>query len=247
MFRLRLKNPYVISQLSGIGVKTLLEPVAIEAELDKVNNILTQAADIPSLRSNPLRRKRNQKRKKGNKTWFTTDLARLRLELKKSGQTLVKNPTDAHIRENFFKLKRKYKTIVLQKKRKFKQELYNKLENFCSTNPKEYWELFNEIKSLQNGCCEDRCPIDESEWIRHYTKLLGHRHYEDVKIENIRLQINELRVEPFFNELYFSISHKEITKAVKSLKNNKAVGFDQINKVLKFLNASIIQEFGKGV
>lgn len=158
-----------------------------------MNKILTQAAEIPSLRTNPTYKKGRPKPKKVHKPWFTQDLARLRNELKKSGQVLFKNPNDKYLRELCFHLKRRFKFWVLQNKRKFKQDLYNKLENFQSTNPKEYWELFDEFKRSQNTYSDDNsCPIDDSEWIGHHTKLLGAKPYEQIKLDKIRSQIDAL-------------------------------------------------------
>ena len=191
---------------------------------------MCNAADIKLIRT---KKKGSRRKIKKNKPWFSIELKRMRNNLLKLGRDLVNTCNNNVTRENFFKLKRKYKTAVCQAKRTFKQSIYNKLENLESVNPKEYWELFEQLK-LDGNDKNTKCPINDDEWINHYTKLLGPKNYEQFEIDEIRQKIEELKKIPNFSELDFEISPKELEDACKMLKNNKAVGIDQIsNEMIK--------------
>ena len=149
----------------------------------------------------------------------------------------MKNNNDKAVRQKFFNLKKRYKSAVLTRKRQFKQKLYNKLEELNENNPKEYWELFDQLQKFHNTNKGDNCPIDDKEWINHYLKLLGPKSYDKDRTDMIKSEINNLKNEPFFSELDFTITIDEISKAIGALKNNKAVGIDQVNN--EMLKASM--------
>ena len=113
-------------------------------------------------------------------------------------------------------------------------------------NPKEYWELFDQLKECRSGgnTKSDGCPIDDSEWISHYVKLLGPKSYDKDKLEFIRREIVRICNEPYFSELDFLISDYEIYAAEKTLKKGKAVGLDQIkNEMIKIAMPLMVKIF----
>ena len=102
------------------------------------------------------------------------------------------------------------------------------MERLKNKNPKEYWELFNQLKSKSaNINCGDNIPEDR--WIEHYSNLLGPKEYDPTKFAQIEERIQNLKNEPYFSELDFSVSDSEITLAIRSLKKKKAVGIDNIS------------------
>ena len=240
IFKMRLDNLQVKEQLNKICKINFAQADSIEGALGVINNILTQAANVPSLKAYPIRKTTRRKIKKVNKPWFNNDLNRMKKNLSKIGRALLKDNKNNMLRHHFFKLKRQFKSAVSSKKRQFKQALSNKLEQFSSSNPKEYWELFNELKNSNGQKDKGSCPIDENDWINHYTKLLGSKTYEANKLEDIKKKISEIIEEPYFSDLDFSISTNEINKAVRSLKNDKAVGIDQVNNEMIKASMSFI-------
>ena len=64
--------------------------------------------------------------------------------------------------------------------------------------------------------------------MNHYAELLGPKTFDISKPFGIEKKIEELRNEPFFSELDFSIKEQEIYTAIKVLKTHKAVGMDHI-------------------
>ena len=63
----------------------------------------------------------------------------MKKNLRAAGQAFTQYERDDSKRQYFFKLKKKYKATVSSAKNKFKQSLYNKLEELSHKNPKEYW------------------------------------------------------------------------------------------------------------
>ena len=247
IFKLRLQSNEVQTKLGDLYNSKYLEGESIDKAVCKISQILTQAADIPKLKSKP--RNNNRKVKDGNKPWFSTELSVLRKNLKKAGETLVKNTKNSFARQNFFKLKKQYKSAVSTKKRKYKQMLYSRIEELYDGNPKEYWELFDKLKKChdQDTSSNESCLIDDKEWINHYIKLLGPKVYNEDIANKIKAEIDNIKNEPYFSELDFSISNDEIYKATKSLKNNKAVGIDQTNKEMIKAALPIVCEHLKNV
>ena len=72
----------------------------------------------------------------------------MKANLKRKGNDLIRDSTNNALRQQFFILKKKYKTAKVQIRRKFKQNLYSKLETMTEKNPKDYWELFDKLKKL---------------------------------------------------------------------------------------------------
>ena len=235
-FKMKLACTNMQERLDNISTLPLKSGDDIETALRQVNNILTDAAEIRINRKASRKLKRRVGKQK-TKPWFSDDLMTLRKCLKKAGQDLVNNCRDDTFRQRFFKLKKKFKTEVRRKKREFKQGLYDRLVRLSKDNPKEYWDLFNEIKncdSSSNNINSENCPIKDEEWIRHYKHLLGPKKMDDSRVKSVSDQIKHILQQPYFSELDYSISVDELLNASKSLKNNKSAGLDQIsNEMIK--------------
>ena len=227
IFVAKLRTNQYKSKIDKLSTLDIDQGDKIERAVNDINQILTEAVNIPKLRSNPSHNIRKKKCKK-NKPWFSNELSRAKNRLSKAGREFMLNNNDHSLRQIFFKLKKEYKGLVAAKKRQFRQSLYNKLEQMSEKSPKEYWELFDELKksrSMENNVSQ----IEDQEWIKHYRKLLGHKDYDTGRLIQIREEIRYLKSEPYFSKLDFAISAKEIEKAIKILKNMKSVGLDQIN------------------
>ena len=62
------------------------------------------------------------------------------------GQKISKTPKDSHLKEQFFKLKRKYRSTCRKEKRKFEHNILQKLETLQFTNNGGFWNLLKQIK-----------------------------------------------------------------------------------------------------
>ena len=218
-------------QINYINEMKLDSNGQIELAISKINKLLSDAADINVNRKPITRNNKHRKFKQTHKPWFTEKLSALKKSLKKAGEELVNNHTSNTLRQRFFKLKKIFKMEVKQKKRQFKQSLYDKLVQVSYDNPKEYWELFDKLqKSQSNDKIENNeCPIKDEEWVKHYSKLLGPQKFDESRLRTIKCKIEKIVNEPFFSELDYAISINEVMEASKSLRNNKAAGLDCIN------------------
>lgn len=61
-------------------------------------------------------------------------------------QKLRKTPKDSYLRKQFIKLKRKYRSTCRKRKRKFKQNVLQKLETLYFSNDDDFWNLLKQIK-----------------------------------------------------------------------------------------------------
>ena len=235
IFKLRLTDQNVQTKLLDISNNRFQDGEGIDRAVQELSQIFTHAADIPGMKKKNISRYKQKKAKRTKKPWFGDELTKLRRNLKTAGQALAKNFSNNIMRQSFFKLKKQYKSAVASKKKQYKQILYRRIEELHNENPKEYWELFDQLKDCDdNTNTSSNCPIDENEWINHYTKLLGPKRHDADKAKEIEKEVNAMKNEPYFSELDYQISQNEIFKAVKSLKNNKAVGIDQIsNEMIK--------------
>ena len=98
----------------------------------------------------------------------------------------------------------------------YNDELSNKMHRLNSTNPKEFWKIFNKN--------EKRVRSDISiDTLYTYLKDLNKDNYNDeFDIDNAIFS------EPLNDILNSAITREEIVQAVKKAKNNKSPGEDNI-------------------
>lgn len=148
---------------------------------------------------------------------------------------ITKFPNDPYVRGRFFKTKCKLNSKGKQLRRNLKKELLDKLDTLQSQNPKEFWEIVEQIteKSVTNQEFPDT----------FVTKL--HNHFEKLNTQTwddqdtnpqILLEIHNLESKKFPpTSLDDNIKNQEITEAINNLKNNKAAGLDRItNEMIKY-------------
>ena len=91
--------------------------------------------------------------------WFDTSCYLLKKELKNLGSLLTKYHTDPFLRHKFFSTKKEYKRLTRRLKRNFQSEMLNKIQLLEENNPREFWKMFNSIKSSKSsGSVEDISP-----------------------------------------------------------------------------------------
>ena len=73
------------------------------------------------------------------------------------------------MRGTFFVIKKAYKKLVKTKKISFKEFLLQKIASFESDNPKDFWEMVNELRQKSVNQILDK--IDAEEWFTYFRKL----------------------------------------------------------------------------
>ena len=118
------------------------------------------------------------------------------------------------------------------RKRQFKQNILDQLDEMRDNDPKKYWNL---IRSLENEEDLNHNSIPEDKWHSYFKQLNAIPDNFKEQIDNINQKINALEENSAsFSELDFRISEKEISEAIDKLKKNKAAGLDGIpNEIFK--------------
>ena len=97
-------------------------------------------------------------------------------------QKLSKTPKDPYLREQFFKLKRRYKSTWRKGKRQFELNILQKLETLQLSNNSGFWNLLKLMKGSdfdKQFSNEALPPIQDLS--KHYKELLQKKHDPTIK------------------------------------------------------------------
>ena len=184
-------------------------------------------------------RKQMQGRKHPLRPWFDAECEKLRKEYMHTKHCLQKstlqNKTDAEEA-----LKRKfseYKKLLHQKKMSFSKENSKKLRGLKTTDPKEFWQLLNKFDSVRTNSADQ---VSLHEFYTHFCKLSATDETCD-PMQPAKSPTDpclEGSINEEINELF---SATEVEKVIRSLKNNKACGVDNVtNEFLKNTSPEIL-------
>ena len=137
--------------------------------LSKVENILNSAAQR-ALKERKIGSKSKPKKKK----WFDRNCYALRKEVMRLGRKLCRSKVTHEERMLFFskKKKKELRKIVKFKKKEFRQNILDQLNNLEENNPKHYWKLVSELKELESRSSSNSDCVSAEEWTNHFSKLL---------------------------------------------------------------------------
>ena len=96
----------------------------------------------------------------------------------------------------------------------FQKSFEQKIRNLKSTNPKQYWKILNSNKQNKNNTLPDIASLYD-----HFKTLNKNSDNPEISINN------NTRSEP---DLDKEFSDEEILQAIKTLKKNKATGYDGV-------------------
>ena len=195
------------------------------------NDIVLSAATQSLTR--PPAKKPHMRRTKQSR-WFNFDLRKLRKEVFSLGRMRCTYPRDPHItciRGCYYRLLKIYRKNCKSEHRKFKASLIDSLDKLSTENPSAYWKLVNELTNKK----KEMVPIDPDSFYDHYLQLNSSPETLNKASDRVVLQEAEaLESTPNFSNLDFLVKSGEIEKVVKSLKNGKSSGIDQIqNEMIK--------------
>ena len=122
---------------------------------------------------------------------------------------------------------RKYKKEINKAFKTYKQKVINKIRVLKTTNPREYWNLINDRKSQKSFNDISLKVLHD-----HLKKM------NQAEIDKTEINITVVNVDPLFND---HVTTDEMLKLVRTLKNNKSSGHDQVlNEFLKYSPPKII-------
>ena len=117
----------------------------IKHTLGKIQNAFIRSAE-GVLRRKILKTGKKHIKNLHHKKWLNLNCKQIRTNLKRLWQKLSKTPKDHYLREQFFKLKCKYRRICRKEKKKFQQNILQKFETWKFTNNGGFWNLLKQIK-----------------------------------------------------------------------------------------------------
>lgn len=201
----------------------------IDTMVTRFNRVVHEAADL-ALKKKCKRQKNNVKKHKKLPKWHDHSIIAAKRDLSNKLSLFMKFNHDPIVRGAYFSALKQFRKLRKTKFRLYKKDLVDKLDTFYEENPKEYWKLLEQISNAENPIKETDSPISHSDWFNHF-KQLNSCSFCDPEFEKLLKNKESQKV---FNELDFIITEAEISKALRSLKNNKASGFDGIiNEMLK--------------
>lgn len=214
------------------------------SDIDKIaedlNNILLNVAN------NSLKRKVAEKNKVKNKNkpkpkWFDISLNKLKRQLYEKERLFQKFKKDPIVRGSYFSHLKLYRKTRKFKYREYRSQLINELDELKDNDPQKYWSLLKKLGGNENN--KNDTEISSKEWL-DYFKNLGQP--PDLSNPDLETELNNLEKEVIFNELDYKITEKEISDAIRSLKNNKASSFDSVlNEMLKYGQSYLLKSFYK--
>ena len=193
---------------------------------------------MPKKRSSTKVRKNTRK---PNKEWFDHSCHVMKTELNNPAKLLETYLNDPYVRGKLITTHKEYRKLIERKNREWQNLLIEKLQEFVSSNPKEYWKL---IKSFREGNLEgdannESDSVDPGTWFDYmYFKAPN----SSPEFRRSSLQINVEMVSENYKQfaqkvvgvLDSEISLQEVKSEIQKLKNNKTSGNDSIaNEMIK--------------
>ena len=211
-------------------IKQRLEAGLIDSSGKKIQELIINAAQNvfePKPKKSKGKKGKNTKnqKSKNQKKWFDKECNEMKHDVRKIGREKNREPFNTIIRQKYQEKLKLYKSKCNHKRNRFWQTNFEQIENSLN-DPKRFWEVWKKCSEYRNTAKET--GITGEAWFNHFSKL--HTEHPD----------NESEVTPGIEyptpcrQLDILFSKNEIDKAIKKLKNNKAVGFDRIsNEMLK--------------
>jgi exonuclease III len=237
-FQEALNSPEVSAKVSEfMGKKFQNTWEDIQEATNSLNDIIYLAASKSLRKMNRPKKSMNK-----DKIWYNRSLKAMKKDLQKKALLLAHYPQEPGIRKAYFQGLKWYNQKRKLERKKFKAEMIDKLDNLRENSPKEYWKI---LELLKNG--ESDKPIniiDPATWY-NYFKDLNNRG-DTYNEQDLKGKIEQLENQPPNEEINKPISEKEISQAIKSLKNGKAKGVDCIsNELLKYSEHKCLKLFHK--
>ncbi len=216
VFKSHMKSPCTIKLINEIESCFMnKQDVMNDDILEKINFLYTYKSP---------KSKEKQKPKKQNKKWYDASCYELNRKMKSLAKLNQRNPGNNEIRRNLNMFKKQYKKMLKEKKRKWNDKIMSKLQNLESEDPKQYWNLINELRNTQ----KNNNISNSNNFEKFYENLFSkYSHSEKSKYNLISMEVEELLKSNELNkETDFTL--KELNESLAKLKNNKTAGPDRI-------------------
>ena len=233
--RTKMNKKYTESMIQRLKhITTKNESASLNNIIGEISDLYVTSADTFShnhVKIDKVKCKQN----KSKKAWFTKDCRTLKRKLNQMRKILDRNPDKENARKLFYKTQKQYKKLVKLKRRQFEQNITSKLEYLYSHDKNTFWKYLKSMKGLKNAENENLPQLDRL--ITHFQNLYYKEDLKDniTNLENLE-QVKNPNDKAFY-VLSKEINEEEVRNCIKSMKNNKSPGHDQIlNEMIKCTN-----------
>ena len=240
------KVAYELALLESQSQDTLIDflqkgykKVNINIAVKDFTNIIIPAGK-KVFKVNESRHGNNRKSKSQNpkRKWFDTDCTSLRSDIRTIKRNMTQRPFDIQLQQLYLNKCRKYKKLLKQKQRCFRDNLVGRLVNMANTNPSEFWRILDTLKNFNNSKISHSNNIEPDEWFQHLKTLASKTIESNEERKGILDELSNLENSThndYQEILNKTITISEVKSIIKQLKNRKSRGDDLvINKMLKF-------------
>ena len=166
-----MSSQNVVNHLDNFSTKCLKDDlydvdISVKDFTEVIFNVAKSTLPVKLSRAGS---KKSKNVKKKQNPWFDKSCFELKKEVLRLGKLVSKFPFDSFLRRRYFVVKKIFKKMVKSKKKIFKEPLLQKIANFESKNPKEYWEMVNDLR--QKSVSKTTDAVDVDEWFHYFKKL----------------------------------------------------------------------------
>ena len=167
--------------------------------------------------------------------WHDKTCMEIRRQLRITSKILRKNPQNPFLKAKLLSESKDYSRVRKQKQKDFVNNLFLELDQLHRSNPKGYMNIINSIRdgSFDKAVQNDTDHVSPDKWREHFLNLLGPP-IETSQQEKDMTDYISSNCDLFSSKLDSPFSLKELSTAVKGLKNNKSPSFDRVtNEMIK--------------
>ena len=126
---------------------------------------------LPKRRSNTKVRKNTRK---PNKKWFDHSCHAMKTKLNNLAKLLERYPNDPYVRGKLIATHKEYRKLIKRKNKECQNLLIEKLQEFESSNPKEYWKLIKSLRECNLGgdANNESDSVDPGTWFDYFKALI---------------------------------------------------------------------------
>ena len=227
IFKQTLLSGDIQEHVKSLSSNIMHKEMSVNEAVSQLNEILYKTGD------RCLKKHKSGSKKTKKQKWFDFSCDTLRQQVKRASKKVSENPFNNTLKIDFYKRKKEYKKLLKWKKRRYKEQILDQLENLHSKNPKEYWKLVKELQNYVEPDSNKEDKIKPEAWYDYFQDLLGKKSVHGEKDANMERMISEL-AKNMSNAMDDKISFHEVNTVIKNLKNRKAVSMDIIsNEIIK--------------
>jgi hypothetical protein len=208
--------------LKVVEIENKLDGIISEGNIDQsaVDDIITNINCLFSNCSKEsfgiIQKRTNKTKPKFKQEWFNRSCTNMRNLYHKTRRAYNRYKTN-NLKSALKEISKQYKNTLTITRNRYNSLKAEKLRHLKTKDPKQYWKIINNNKSTT----PPSATLDDL-----YTFFKNINEDEPISDEHSDFANNENN--DINEEIDSPISEKEITDAIKSLKNNKSPGFDNI-------------------